>query len=235
MAEDNPVQMVFGLPPTIALAVEAGSEAARSIVVNKWRLAAIVAAFVRLGAGQGKRALAENRQGRMSARAFAKLGIPGLADKETVAKYLRIWIDAMGDCPEPGDEVVLPVHLGWPGPGIQVPADEGVVVDDDLVGYYAENHKPADDESDGQRRSAGVHEIVLVLPKEDGTAARFADSVQKLMGVWKISAVRDVVLRAVHEAAARVTEDAGDDLVADAMEAMQAASERAEAAASVEE
>lgn len=79
---------------------------------REWERAAIVAAFVRLSPGRGRRhpELLNHESGVLSPQAFADLGLYGLRSQMTVTRYVRAWLaESGGRYPRPGQTVSLPV------------------------------------------------------------------------------------------------------------------------------
>jgi hypothetical protein len=77
------------------------------ITAKKWHRAALVAARVRLGEGQGT----SSRSGRgyESASTFAERRIVGLASTTSVSKYVQAWLDTHdGEYPAYGQRVTIP-------------------------------------------------------------------------------------------------------------------------------
>lgn len=96
------------IPPTIAEAVESLQGLGSLITAKKWERAAIVAAFVRLGDGQGTSS--KTGRGSESAREFSTRGIVGLSGTSSVTKYVQAWLDSHdGEYPVPGQKVVIPI------------------------------------------------------------------------------------------------------------------------------
>jgi hypothetical protein len=98
------------LPATVDQAVADLGGLGALLRAKEWHRAAIVAAFVRLDHGHGKRAETGTFH---SATSFAALGITGLRKVHTVAEYVQRWLAEAGDYPEPGATVVLP-EADWP-------------------------------------------------------------------------------------------------------------------------
>lgn len=72
-----------------------------------WRLAARLAAIVRLNADEGRPVIGKNPY--YSTYDLAKLGLRGLTDHKTVARHVNIWLThSAGVYPEPGDTVDIP-------------------------------------------------------------------------------------------------------------------------------
>jgi hypothetical protein len=85
----------------------------RLATATEWERAAIVAAFVREGDGQGAREPRPGSRAKFSLRQFADLKLAGLAHQDTVRRYVRAW-DASGKPrPEHGSSVSLPAEP-WP-------------------------------------------------------------------------------------------------------------------------
>lgn len=72
-----------------------------------WRLAAELAAVVRLADGPGRSIL--NSENWLSTVDIAKLGIRGLKSSNTVDRYVKVWLATHGGAyPEPGQTVTIP-------------------------------------------------------------------------------------------------------------------------------
>lgn len=79
---------------------------------TKWHWAAVVACYVVEGEGRGK---SVNAISSISPEDFAALGIAGLQSKDTVRRYLHVWLEANdGERPEPGQAVAIPDMDEWP-------------------------------------------------------------------------------------------------------------------------
>jgi hypothetical protein len=74
------------------------------ITAKEWHRAAIVATFVSLADGKGKR----NASSSISPAEFAALGIHGLKSKDTVRRYVQIWETSGEPIPTPGQEIEIP-------------------------------------------------------------------------------------------------------------------------------
>ena len=95
------------IPASIEDAVDALTGLGELIVARKWERSAIVAAFVRLGEGQGTSST--SGRGFESARDFAGRGIVGLSSTTSVTKYVQAWLDTHNDqYPRPGATRRLP-------------------------------------------------------------------------------------------------------------------------------
>lgn len=100
------------VPATLDEATAELTQIGQLATATEWRRAAIVASFVQLDAGHGGRETANSR--RLSASAFAARGIVGLRTHDTVARYVRAWLDEHEQqYPEPGALVELPDKT-WP-------------------------------------------------------------------------------------------------------------------------
>ena len=102
----------------IPASIEEASDALtgiESLLTRKgWERAAIVAAFVRKAQGQRT---SLGSQGSLTVEGFARLGIVGLRDPNTVRAHVQNWLDAHdGVYPEPGAEVTIPTDP-WPPTG----------------------------------------------------------------------------------------------------------------------
>jgi len=96
----------MNIPETIDAAVERLRGIGTLVTAKEWERAAIVAAFVEPGQGEGGKPVSSAR---ISAAEFAKLGIHGLRSHVTVLRYVRIWeAHHDGSRPEPGKKVKLP-------------------------------------------------------------------------------------------------------------------------------
>jgi hypothetical protein len=89
------------------------------VFASEWKRAAIVRAFAE--SRQGKRSDLSDSSEKLTLAQFAKLGIVGLKDKDSVARYYRAW-DLTGlPTPEPGGMVTLPpMELEFPSAFQQV-------------------------------------------------------------------------------------------------------------------
>jgi hypothetical protein len=91
----------------------------RLLVAKEWERAAIVYAFTRNGQGErGDSTTSTTISRSLTFTAFAALGINGLRDPQTVARYRTRWMQAIehGDAEavRPGDVVVLPARTWKP-------------------------------------------------------------------------------------------------------------------------
>lgn len=195
------------IPATLDEALATLSGIGRLLTAKKWERAAILAAYVEVKVGPpiaGKAAI--------TATEFAKFGIVGLTDPETVARYVNAWMAEVGVRPAAGETVQLPTVEFPPTPPVySVPVEvwETVIEEAGLTptheydpqAEYAKNEKPADKESDLERAAAASRQLILQLPLAE--AKVFATEAEFLMAKWETQAMRDVVRRAVHEAAVR--------------------------------
>ena len=87
------------------------------ITAKEWHRAAVVASFVRPGTGNGRPRQDGNpleTQEVYSIEGFARLGIIGLKDPNTVRQYVKAWTETAGlEPPAPGEEITLP-DIEWP-------------------------------------------------------------------------------------------------------------------------
>jgi hypothetical protein len=100
------------IPRSITTAQARLTELGELATATEGHRAAIVAAYVNPREGQGRRTSADIREGLESATAFARRGIVGLTNHETVLVYARAWLDRF-DRPMPGRKVALPTE-SWP-------------------------------------------------------------------------------------------------------------------------
>lgn len=101
------------VPATLDEAVERLTALDGIVTARQWERAAIVAAHVRLGEGEGGREPSNSGQF-LSARGFAELGIVGLRSTSTVTRYVNAWRDEnAGNYPARGRAIALPV-TEWP-------------------------------------------------------------------------------------------------------------------------
>jgi hypothetical protein len=99
---------IIAIPASVEDAVAALGGIESLLTAKDWERAAIVAAFVQPGAGQGTSFRSERSL--ESAGEFARRGIAGLTSAATVLRYVSAWMDANeGERPEPGTEVELPL------------------------------------------------------------------------------------------------------------------------------
>jgi hypothetical protein len=96
------------IPATVDAAVSTLGGLGELIIARKWERAAIVAAFVRLDLGNGRRGSRTSTR-LVSPREFAEFGIIGLRSDASVRKYVQAWLDSHDDeYPEPDTKVALP-------------------------------------------------------------------------------------------------------------------------------
>jgi hypothetical protein len=102
----------INIPGTIDEAVASLTGIGALLTAKEWERAAIVAAFVSLSEGKGKRNVSSD----ISPVEFAALGIVGLKSKNTVWAYAQAWQEAINQgkavAAEPGATVALP-DLTW--------------------------------------------------------------------------------------------------------------------------
>ena len=96
---------IITIPGTIKEATAALGGLGRLLTAKEWERAAIVYAFTE--PGEGGRGKTTGKTGRFSCSAFARLGIAGLRDEETVAWVRQAWQEAAGPV-RPGETVDLP-------------------------------------------------------------------------------------------------------------------------------
>jgi hypothetical protein len=100
----------FTIPRSFAAAEKRLTDIDGLVTATEWERAAIVATFVRKGAGNGRPKSGNHGEPTevSSVAAFAKKRIAGLRNERTITKYLDAWVDHSGfEVPEPGD--VIPV------------------------------------------------------------------------------------------------------------------------------
>jgi hypothetical protein len=102
----------INIPGTIDEAVASLTGIGALLIAKEWERAAIVAAFVTLSEGKGKR----NARTSISPVEFAALGVVGFKSKDTVRAYAQAWQEAINQgkavAAEPGATVALP-DLTW--------------------------------------------------------------------------------------------------------------------------
>jgi hypothetical protein len=105
------------IPKTISAAQRQLGELGALVYATEWHRAAILAAFVTVTEGQGKRTDRLLSSGKLTAVQFAELGIVGLRSPVTVARYVEAWNAAVDNGKakpvKPGQRVALP-DLDWP-------------------------------------------------------------------------------------------------------------------------
>lgn len=117
--------MKVQIPASLDEAVTTLGGLDRLLTAKRWERAAIVAAFVTLSEGKGKRNVTSD----ISPVEFAALGIAGLTSKNTVAEYVRRWLEQR-PAPRPGEKVDLDGLPEWskPDPGTRYePGTAGAV------------------------------------------------------------------------------------------------------------
>ena len=111
------------IPRTIGAAERKLNSLGELATATEWERAAIVAAYVKPRAGQGRRQpLSIPTEVGVSAKAFADLGIHGLTSHGTVLLYVNAWLNILDEDgnivgqrqrPEPGKSVEIPTEP-WP-------------------------------------------------------------------------------------------------------------------------
>ncbi len=82
--------------------------------LSKWQWAAVVATYVVECEKHDNQHVVAKNSNHITASEFAALGFAGLQSKDTVRRYLRVWLDhSAGTRPKPGEHVVIP-GIPWP-------------------------------------------------------------------------------------------------------------------------
>jgi hypothetical protein len=88
------------------------------LTAKEWERAAILAAYVKVEPRAGRprsNVQTKNRNKLMTPQEFTDLGIAGLTNHETVARYVNAWMNvAQRPRPKPGDEVEMDGLPDWP-------------------------------------------------------------------------------------------------------------------------
>jgi len=111
-------EVQVAIPATIGQAEERLASIDSLVTAKNWHRAAIVAAFVTLTEGKGKRNVTSD----ISPVEFAAKGIAGLRSKNTVQRYVEAWEASGHPRPVPGESVTLP-DLPFP-PNTDMPGDD---------------------------------------------------------------------------------------------------------------
>ena len=102
------MRKTLNIPATVDEVIADLADDAALHTATGWRLAARLAAIVRLQDGPGRPENAKNRNYKTTVD-IAALGIRGLTNHETVQRYVKGWLDAhKGIYPEPGETVAIP-------------------------------------------------------------------------------------------------------------------------------
>lgn len=105
---------LVNIPPTIEDAISELDALGTLLTAKEWHRAAVVWAFTRDLKGRPK----SDGNPSLSIAAFAKLGITGLKNRETVAAYRKVWQDAIDSshapAVEPGCKRVMLPTIPWP-------------------------------------------------------------------------------------------------------------------------